>query len=79
MYSVLNRAKVGEFWMHEKFRDVFFQVLEVEKDGLLVRWWNWGQDGNPYCMHVDQFIRPENHTGWYPVNDVLEAISESQS
>ena len=47
------------FWEHEKFMDVFIEVLKVQYHGseytkLEVRWWNRGFDGSDPWLILDK-------------------------
>jgi hypothetical protein len=47
------------FYTHERFKDVFIEVLEVFSFGpeyvkLKVRWWNLGFTGHPWIVPIDK-------------------------
>lgn len=49
------------FWLHERFMDVFIEVLRVQyRDAkrirLRVRWWNRGASGNPFPIRMNDPI-----------------------
>jgi len=46
--------KIGKYYTHEGFKDVYFYVLNITKKlkGIVIEvaWWNKGQTGTPYPL-----------------------------
>lgn len=42
------------FLVHDKFKDVFIEVLQTKGHRTLIRWWNIGFSGNPWQVPVKQ-------------------------
>lgn len=58
------------FYVHERFMDVFVEVLKVQYRGpdyrkIKVRWWNYGYDGsNPWCVYNKPQVIQVNNNDW---------------
>lgn len=70
------------FYVHERFMDVFVEVLKVQYKGpkymkIKVHWWNYGYDGsNTWCVdNKPQVLKIDNkdwNTSWKYFNPVLD-------
>lgn len=52
-------------FMHKNAMDVFIEVLGVEGESHLVRWWNLGYVGKPWEMDLEVVtIKKEDEHNW---------------
>lgn len=69
----MNVQLTKGFWRHEKFVDVFVEVLKVihlpHKTVLKVKWWNKGYCNNPMSMGLVQKIeiKTEDVSKWHKI------------
>lgn len=78
--------KHQKFYMHNKSKDVFIQILHATKTehgsfNLVVRFWNLGFTGNPWSIAVtDIFIKKRHLSNWKEINPTEDwkAIRDNQ-
>lgn len=69
------------FWSHEKFKDIFIEVLDAVKHEdisvLKIRYWNHGQTGTPFLIRpdIDEIkVYCQQYHYWHQINPNISSI-----